>query len=101
MTGSELPAQNEPSSTAPRAGGSAWAWPVTWMVTVLLFVAGGVYVFKSCRDLPGETIEKSGKLVQTARGVVSKDGKTMTNTFTGSDAAGRPVHNVVVFDKQP
>jgi len=47
------------------------------------------------------TLKKSGKLVQTARGVVSKDGKTMTNTFTGSDAAGRPVHNVVVFDKQP
>jgi len=57
------------------------------MVTAFLFVASGVYVFKSCRDLPGETIEKSGKLVQAigqqVQSVASafKQG-TVTTTFT-------------------
>jgi hypothetical protein len=54
---------------------------------VALIVGGGLYVFKSCRDLPGETLEKSGKLVQTigqeARQVASafRQG-TITTTFT-------------------
>jgi hypothetical protein len=47
------------------------------------------------------TLKKGGKVVQTARSVVSKDGKTMTNTVKGTDANGQPVHSVVVFDKQP
>jgi hypothetical protein len=57
------------------------------MVTALFFVVGGVYVFKSCRDLPGDTIEKSGKLVQAIGQQVQtlasafKQG-TVTTTFT-------------------
>jgi len=47
------------------------------------------------------TLKKAGKVMQTSRSVVSKDGKTMTNTVMGTDADGRPVHNVIVFDKQP
>ena len=45
----------------PAQPGSTWAWPVAWMVSVFLLVAAGVYVFKSCRDLPGETIDKAGQ----------------------------------------
>jgi hypothetical protein len=33
-----------------------------WMGLCLLLVGAGVYVFKSCRDLPGETLDKTGKL---------------------------------------
>jgi hypothetical protein len=57
------------------------------MVTVALAIGGGVYVFKSCRDLPGETLDKSGKLVQAigqqALQVASafRQG-TITTTFT-------------------
>ena len=47
------------------------------------------------------TLKKGGKVVQAVRGVVSKDGKTMTNTVTGTDANGRKIHNVIVLDKQP
>jgi hypothetical protein len=47
------------------------------------------------------TLKKGGKLAQTVRAVVSNDGKTMTNTVNGTDANGRKVHDVVVFDKQP
>jgi uncharacterized repeat protein (TIGR01451 family) len=31
---------------------------------------------------------------------MSKDGKTMTYTTTGTNAQGQPVNNVLVFEKQ-
>lgn len=46
------------------------------------------------------TRKKAGKVVQTARRVISSDGKTMTITTTGTDEKGRKIHNVGVFDKQ-
>jgi ABC-type transport system substrate-binding protein len=46
------------------------------------------------------TLKKSGKVVNTARRVVSKDGKTMTLTLNGTNAKGEKIHNVQVFDKQ-
>lgn len=36
----------------------------------------------------------------TGHGVVSKDGKTMTYTQTGTGAEGHPIHSVVIFEKQ-
>jgi hypothetical protein len=46
------------------------------------------------------TLKKAGKLVHAARRVVSKDGKVMTITMTGTNAKGEKVHNVAVYDKQ-
>jgi hypothetical protein len=46
------------------------------------------------------TDSKGGKTVQTLHRVVSKDGKTMTVTIKGTNAEGKPVHNVVVFEKK-
>ena len=43
---------------------------------------------------------KSGKLVTVATLVFSQDGKTLTVTTTGTDANGRPISSVVVYDKQ-
>ena len=45
------------------------------------------------------TDSKNGKTVQTFTRVVSKDGKTMTVTIKGTNAEGKPVSNVVVFEK--
>lgn len=46
-------------------------------------------------------LKRSGKVVQTARNVVSADGKSMTVTVSGADAAtGRKFTTVMVFDKQ-
>jgi hypothetical protein len=42
---------------------------------------------------------KGGKTVQTYTRTVSKDGKTMTVTIKGTNAQGKPVHNVAVFEK--
>ena len=43
---------------------------------------------------------KAGKLVQTETIVVSPDGKTKTATRTGTDADGRQINVVAVYDKQ-
>jgi hypothetical protein len=46
------------------------------------------------------TMKKGGKVTTTNTRVVSADGKTLTITAKGTDAQGRPVHNVQVFDRQ-
>ena len=44
--------------------------------------------------------KKGGKPTLTMRRVVSKDGKTLTITDTGTNAKGQKVNNVRVYDKQ-
>jgi len=46
------------------------------------------------------TWKKGGKATIMAKVVVSKDGKTLTVTNTGTNAKGQAVSNVVVYDKQ-
>jgi len=46
------------------------------------------------------TLKKSGKVVSHARRIISKDGKVMTLTITGTDPKGEKMHNVAVYDKQ-
>jgi hypothetical protein len=46
------------------------------------------------------TDKKGGKVAQTLRRVVSKDGKTMTVTTKGTNAQGQAVNNVAVFAKE-
>jgi hypothetical protein len=41
-----------------------------------------------------------GKALTTTRVVVSRDGKTRTNTVTGTDAQGRMINNTVVYEKR-
>jgi hypothetical protein len=43
---------------------------------------------------------KDGKVVQTGTWVVSPDGKALTVTFTGTNANGRQVNNIFIYDKQ-
>ena len=44
--------------------------------------------------------KKAGKATITQVAVVSADGKTRTITTTGTDAQGRKVNNVAVYDRQ-
>jgi hypothetical protein len=43
---------------------------------------------------------KDGKYRATARMVISKDGKTMTSTVKGTNADGKAMNSVMVYDKQ-
>jgi hypothetical protein len=44
--------------------------------------------------------KKAGKTTVTAKVSVSKDGKTLTISQTGTDAKGAPVSSVAVYDRQ-
>src|SRR5579859_3272890 len=88
MTAPEAPPERDsPRNARAEAGRNPWAWPVMWMVAVAIFAGAGVFVFKSCRDLPSETLKQTGKLAeqlgQQAQKVASafKQG-TITTTFT-------------------
>ena len=63
-----------------------------------------VYDVTSLKRIDANTSElvrkKGGKVVQTARRVISAGGKIMTITTTGADEQGRKVDNVAVYDKQ-
>jgi hypothetical protein len=44
--------------------------------------------------------KKDGKTTITAKAVVSKSGKTLTVTLTGTNAKGQTVNNTAVYDRQ-
>ena len=46
------------------------------------------------------TNKKDGKVRSSQRDVVSKDGKTLTLTWKGTDAQGQPTDNIRVYEKQ-
>ena len=43
---------------------------------------------------------KDGKVGQTGTWIISPEGKTLTASYTGTDANGRPINNIAVYDKQ-
>jgi hypothetical protein len=46
------------------------------------------------------SLKKAGKVVATGRRTVSKDGKTLTMTETGTDESGAKLEEKEVYDKQ-
>ena len=46
------------------------------------------------------TLKKAGKVVRNAKRVISKNGKVMTITMSGTDEKGEKINNVAVYDKQ-
>jgi hypothetical protein len=83
-----MSAENEPKpARTARPPGNPWAWPMAWIATIAILVAGGLYVFKSCRDLPAETLEKGGKFAKAvgkelAEVAAAFNKGTITTTFT-------------------
>ncbi len=47
-----------------------------------------------------QTWKKDGKVVQTFRAVMAKDGKTITTTAKGTTPKGEPMNNIAVLEKQ-
>ena len=46
------------------------------------------------------TIKKDGKVTMTVHVVVAADDKSRTSSYTGKNADGKEVHDVMVYDKQ-
>lgn len=67
-------------------------------------LAGGPYDAVSGKRIDDNTREvsyiKGGKEMLQLRAAVSKDGKTMKLTVEGTDAQGKPISGLAVFDKQ-
>jgi hypothetical protein len=68
-------------------------------------VTGAPYDTISIKQANGNTFiyaakKKDGKYSVTGRSVVSKDGKTMTNTIKGTAADGKPYSATMVWEKQ-
>ena len=51
------------------------------------------------RTLKG-TVKKAGKVVTSETVTISADGKTLTGTYSGTDATGKQVDAVAVLDRQ-
>jgi hypothetical protein len=59
------------------------------------------YTYKKVDARSYETVaKKGGKAMITSRVTISGDGKTRTNTQTGTDAQGKPVNNITVFERK-
>jgi hypothetical protein len=57
--------------------------------------------WKKIDDYTYENVARlKGQALTTTRIVISRDGKTRTNTVTGKNAQGQTVNNTVVFEKQ-
>lgn len=65
---------------------------------------GSSFQVVSLTRIDDDTFEVSfksrGKVMVVARSVVSKDGKTRTQTATGTTFEGKPFTNTLVFDRQ-
>ena len=60
----------------------------------------GTISVKKTDDFHAESTTKGGKANVTTKTEISKDGKTRTQTSTGTNAEGKATNNVVVWDKQ-
>lgn len=87
------------------ATGAAQHWEVSGASGVDLPVTGNnpnadTYVFKRINATTLEAqYKKGGKPTLKQTAVVSADGKTLTVTGSGTDATGKTVNNVVVYEK--
>jgi hypothetical protein len=63
----------------------AWAKATMWIAIVLIFVLALLYVFRSCRDLPVDTIDRTARLIdKTSRAVATVAAAFNRGTVTTS-----------------
>jgi hypothetical protein len=68
--------------------------------TGMPYGADHVAIKQQNSHMTSATLKKGGKIVGTTSATVSHDGKTLTLTSKGTDANGKPVKSVSVYDKQ-
>ena len=60
-------AENTPSTQPPPAGPpNPWPKNVIWLAVIGIVTLNAALVFRSCRNLPGETLDKAGKVIEKA-----------------------------------
>lgn len=88
---------NPPTDPSGHPPGASWRWPVAFTGVALFAILAAVYVFKSCRDLPGDALDRAGKVVSQAgeqalkvaaafsKGTVTTTFTSYATTLTGSE----------------
>lgn len=87
MTPEPSTRNDSPPERQPVVAKNNWVVPVTWLGLVALLLGSGLYVFKSCRDLPVQTLDRTGRLVnelgqQLEKVAAAFKQGTITTTFT-------------------
>lgn len=85
------PGPNPLPSPAPAPALSPWPKVILWTSIVFMFLAALVYMFKSCRDLPGELMHKAGQALSDVATAFKRNG-TITTTFTSYAASITNTH---------
>ena len=94
------------SRTEERADGTTYKFSFTFKYDGKEYpVVGGPFDVIAVKRIDENTTtnevrKTGGKLHQTSRHIISSDGKTRTQTATGTDADGKPVDATLVYDKQ-
>jgi hypothetical protein len=70
----ESPSRDDsrPPPLPPAQRGNPWAWPVMWMVCLLILAGSGVYVVRSCIKMPAETLQKGAEFAEKAGQALEK-----------------------------
>jgi hypothetical protein len=58
--------ETPPAPPSAEPPGGDWAKSVMWMVIVLIVTLNGFFLFRSCRNAPGDVMDKTAKLVEKA-----------------------------------
>jgi hypothetical protein len=78
-------------------------WPRQGGMAKIQFPGSEGITFVQTLIAPGEwyvTTMRNGKQISVRHKVISKDGKTMTQTYRGTDSEGKPFEQLEVYDKQ-
>jgi hypothetical protein len=92
--------------TGQSADGSSYKYSFTYKYDGKEYpVTGGEFDTISVKRIDANTTswearKTGGKYHFTGRTVISKDGKTLAQTYTGTDDEGKPVAATIVFDRQ-
>jgi hypothetical protein len=84
------------------APGNSWAFPVMWMVIVLILVCGAIYVFKSAMAVPGQVAQKLVDVVAAFKqGTITTSFSSYATSIGGSQyfQFAHLTENVVITQK--
>lgn len=84
------------------SGGQAQSWSYTYTPGAAATITGipDASVTETRKGNTVEHVWKLGKGTEKGHGVVSKDGKTMIYTLTGTNADGKKINERQVYEKQ-
>ena len=97
----------QPDGKVAVEGVDATGQPISWSITpngdapaMITGLPDSSVIEKKIDDRNIEHTWKMNGGSSTGHGALSKNGKTMKYTLTGTNAKGEPVHNVEIFERQ-